>query len=183
MSTGESRPAASRGAEGAAWTGAPAAKLPGMTSEHDVPADELERFGAYARETSALTVTLHGRVAERMGLSPTDGKCLDLAVRAEGPVTAGRIAELSGLSTGAVTGVIDRLERAGYVRRVRDPHDRRKVLVEVTIEDENRFSHLFEGARQTLREVLSRFSPEERAVLERYHRALIEALRQRVVDT
>ncbi|MFD7653677.1 MarR family winged helix-turn-helix transcriptional regulator [Actinosynnema sp. NPDC059797] len=153
-----------------------------MTSEHDVPADELERFGAYARETSALTVTLHGRVAERMGLSPTDGKCLDLAVRAEGPVTAGRIAELSGLSTGAVTGVIDRLERAGYVRRVRDPHDRRKVLVEV-VPGDDRFSPLFEGSRQTLREVLSRFGPEERAVLERYHQALIEAFRQRVVDT
>ncbi|MFT7839396.1 MarR family transcriptional regulator [Saccharothrix sp. BKS2] len=153
-----------------------------MTREHDVPADELERFGAYARETSALTVALHSRVAERMGLSPTDGRCLALAARAEGPVTAGRIAELSGLSTGAVTGVIDRLERAGYVRRVRDPHDRRKVLVEVATGDDDRFSPLVEGARQALREVLSRFSPEERAVLERYHRASIEAFRQRVVD-
>lgn len=153
-----------------------------MTSEHDVPADELERFGMYARETSALTVMFHSRVAERMGLSPTDEKCLDLAMRAEGPVTAGRIAELSGLSTGAVTGVIDRLERAGYVRRVRDPHDRRKVLVEVTLEDENRFSHLFEGAQQTLREVLSQFSPEERVVLERYNKAMIETFRRRVID-
>ncbi|QFZ16478.1 MarR family winged helix-turn-helix transcriptional regulator [Saccharothrix syringae] len=153
-----------------------------MTSEHEVPADELERFGAYARETSALTVMFHTRVAERMGLSPTDEKCLDLAMRAEGPLTAGRIAELSGLSTGAVTGVIDRLERAGYVRRVRDPHDRRKVLVEVTLADENRFSHLFEGARQTLLEVLGRFSPEERAVLERYNKAMIEVFRRHVVD-
>ncbi|MFC5054741.1 MarR family transcriptional regulator [Saccharothrix xinjiangensis] len=151
-----------------------------MTSEHDVPVDELERFGAYAREAGELAATLHVRAAERMGLSPTDGKCLDLAARAEGPVTAGRIAELSGLSTGAVTGVIDRLERAGYVRRVRDPHDRRKVLVEVVPGDEDRFTQLFEGSRRTLREVLSRFSPDERAVLERYHRELVEAFRQRV---
>ncbi|MFE2750861.1 MarR family winged helix-turn-helix transcriptional regulator [Actinosynnema sp. NPDC059335] len=153
-----------------------------MTSEHEVPADVLERFSAYARESSALTVLFHSRVAERMGLSATDEKCLDLALRSGGPITAGRIAELSGLSTGAVTGVIDRLERAGYVRRVRDPHDRRKVLVEVTAADEGDFAGLVAGARETLREVLARFTPEERDVLERYNVALIETFRRRVVD-
>ncbi|MEJ2858312.1 MULTISPECIES: MarR family winged helix-turn-helix transcriptional regulator [unclassified Saccharothrix] len=153
-----------------------------MTSEQDVPADVLERFAGYARESSALTILFHTRVAERMGLSPTDEKCLDLAMRAEGPVTAGRIAELSGLSTGAVTGVIDRLEKAGYVRRVRDPHDRRKVLVEVTVEKAGRYEHLFEGARGTLREVLAQFTPAEREVLDRYNRVLIETFRRRVVD-
>lgn len=158
------------------------AKLLDMTSEHEVPADVLERFSAYARETSALTILFHSRVAEQMGLSPTDEKCLDLAMRAEGPITAGRIAELSGLSTGAVTGVIDRLERAGYVRRVRDPHDRRKVLVEVTVHDEGEFAPLFAGAQETLREVLSRFTPEERDVLERYNQVLIETFRRRVID-
>src|SRR5688572_7357764 len=106
----------------------------------------LERFTWYMREHSALTVMFHARVAEQMGLSATDEKCLDLAMRAEGPLTAGRIAELSGLSTGAVTGVIDRLERAGYVRRVRDPHDRRKVLVEVTVGDLDKFGEPFEKA-------------------------------------
>jgi DNA-binding MarR family transcriptional regulator len=153
-----------------------------MTSEHEVPADVLERFSVYARETSALTVLFHSRVAERMGLSPTDEKCLDLALRAEGPITAGRIAELSGLSTGAVTGVIDRLERAGYVRRVRDPHDRRKVLVEVTVREEGELGDLFAGAQDTLREVLSRFTPAERDVLERYNQVLIETFRRRVID-
>ncbi|WP_367132884.1 MarR family winged helix-turn-helix transcriptional regulator [Saccharothrix sp. HUAS TT1] len=153
-----------------------------MTSEHEVPADVLERFSAYARESSALTVLFHSRVAERMGLSPTDEKCLDLAMRAEGPITAGRIAELSGLSTGAVTGVIDRLERAGYVRRVRDPHDRRKVLVEVTVDDEGAVADLFVGALDTLREVLAGFTPEERDVLERYNQALIETFRRRVIE-
>ncbi|WP_433267846.1 MarR family winged helix-turn-helix transcriptional regulator [Actinosynnema sp. CS-041913] len=152
-----------------------------MKSEHDVPADELERFGFYAREASTLTILFHSRVAEQMGLSPTDEKCLDLVVRAEDPITAGRIAELSGLSTGAVTGVIDRLEKAGYVRRVRDPHDRRKVLVEVTMAD-HRFDHLFIGAQETLREVLAQFTPDERRVLEHYNKTLIEVFRRRVID-
>ncbi|MCX2953299.1 MarR family winged helix-turn-helix transcriptional regulator [Lentzea sp. NEAU-D7] len=143
----------------------------------------LERFTWYMREQSALTVMFHARVAEQMGLSATDEKCLDLAMRAEGPLTAGRIAELSGLSTGAVTGVIDRLERAGYVRRVRDPHDRRKVLVEVTVGDLDKFGEPFERARDSLVEVLGHFDEDELQVIERYLKLQTETFRKRVIDT
>ncbi|MDX8051191.1 MarR family transcriptional regulator [Lentzea sp. BCCO 10_0798] len=143
----------------------------------------LERFTWYMREHSALTVMFHARVAEQMGLSATDEKCLDLAMRAEGPLTAGRIAELSGLSTGAVTGVIDRLERAGYVRRVRDPHDRRKVLVEVTVGDLDKFGEPFEKARDSLVEVLGHFDEDELQVIERYLKLQTETFRKRVIDT
>ncbi|MFD4641502.1 MarR family winged helix-turn-helix transcriptional regulator [Lentzea sp. NPDC058436] len=143
----------------------------------------LERFTWYMREQSALTVMFHARVAEQMGLSATDEKCLDLAMRADGPLTAGRIAELSGLSTGAVTGVIDRLERAGYVRRVRDPHDRRKVLVEVTVGDVDKFGAPFEKARDSLVEVLGHFDAAELDVIERYLKLQIGTFRKRVIDT
>ena len=60
-------------------------------------------------------------------MSATDRKCLDLLSR--GPVTAGKIASFTGLTTGAVTGIIDRLTKAGYAERVSDPQDRRRVLV------------------------------------------------------
>jgi DNA-binding MarR family transcriptional regulator len=143
----------------------------------------LERFTLYMREQSALTVMFHTKVAEQMGLSATDEKCLDLAMRAEGPLTAGRIAELSGLSTGAVTGVIDRLERAGFVRRVRDPHDRRKVLVQVTPGDLGKFEQLFGKAQASLVEVLSHFDDDELQVIERYLQLQIETFRRRVIDT
>ncbi|KOV89863.1 MarR family winged helix-turn-helix transcriptional regulator [Nocardia sp. NRRL S-836] len=145
--------------------------------------EALERFTWYMREQSALTVMFHTKVAAQMGLSPTDEKCLDLALRADGPLTAGRIAELSGLSTGAVTGVIDRLERAGYVRRVRDPHDRRKVLVEVTPGDLEKFGAPFEKARLSLVEVLDHFDADELDVIERYLKLQIETFRKRVIDT
>lgn len=153
-----------------------------MERANEVPPDVLERFTWYMRELSALTVMFHSRIAEQMGVSATDEKCLDLVARAEGPVTAGRIAELSGLSTGAVTGVIDRLERGGFVRRVRDPHDRRKVLVEIVPADIEKFMHLFEGARATTIEVLEHFTPEEREVLDRYHRLQIDTFRRRVIE-
>lgn len=66
-----------------------------------------------------------------LGLNRTDGRCLDILDR-EGRMTAGRLATVAGLTTGAVTGVLDRLEAAGYVRRERDAIDRRRVLVEPT---------------------------------------------------
>ena len=68
---------------------------------------------------------------QKLGINRTDGRCLDI-VENQGPMTAGRLAELSGLTTAAVTAVLDRLERAGYARRVRDAKDRRQVFVELT---------------------------------------------------
>ena len=69
--------------------------------------------------------------AARLGISVTDLNCLNIVESRHG-LTAGELATESGLTTGAVTAVIDRLERAGFARRVRDEHDRRKVNVEVT---------------------------------------------------
>src|SRR5271165_2004375 len=65
-----------------------------------------------------------------LGLNPTDVRCVDLLDQ-YGTMTAGALAEVAGLSTGAVTFLLDRLERAGFVRRVRDLEDRRRVLVEI----------------------------------------------------
>jgi DNA-binding MarR family transcriptional regulator len=69
--------------------------------------------------------------AERLGVNRTDLHCINI-IENSGGLTAGELAKEAGLTTGAVTGVIDRLERAGYARRVSDPADRRRVKVEVT---------------------------------------------------
>jgi DNA-binding MarR family transcriptional regulator len=69
--------------------------------------------------------------AERLGVNRTDLHCLNI-IENSGGLTAGELADEAGLTTGAVTGVIDRLERAGYARRVSDPADRRRVKLEVT---------------------------------------------------
>jgi DNA-binding MarR family transcriptional regulator len=71
--------------------------------------------------------------AERLGVSRTDLHCLN-AIENSGGLTAGQLASAAGLTSGAVTGVIDRLERAGFAHRVPDPNDRRRVRVEVTSE-------------------------------------------------
>ena len=87
----------------------------------------------------------HQAVAECVGLNVTDHKCLDVLVRS-GPMTAGQLAQLTGLTTGAVTGVLDRLERAGFVRRQSDPSDRRRVIAQPLIEQaERKIAPLFAG--------------------------------------
>jgi DNA-binding MarR family transcriptional regulator len=85
------------------------------------------------RRSHAATDRFDQAVADALGINRTDMRCLDI-VQLEGRVTAGRLAELTGLTTGAITTVIDRLEKAGFARRVRDPHDRRRVLVEMSPE-------------------------------------------------
>jgi DNA-binding MarR family transcriptional regulator len=85
--------------------------------------------------------TMDAAVAELLGVNRTDVLCLDILARL-GTVPAGRLAEESRLTTGAITAVLDRLEQAGYVRRLDDPADRRRVLVETT----DRFRELAEHA-------------------------------------
>jgi DNA-binding MarR family transcriptional regulator len=76
--------------------------------------------------------TLHNHaVADYIGLHQTDQECIDL-LDWTGPITAGEIGHHLGLSSGAVTGLVDRLESGGWVRRERDPHDRRRVFVHVS---------------------------------------------------
>ena len=85
------------------------------------------------RRSQNATDRFDSAVAEALGLNRTDMRCLDVLQR-EGPVTAGYLAEATGLTTGAMTVALDRLERAGFARRVRDTADRRRVLVQLTPE-------------------------------------------------
>src|SRR5262245_77660 len=87
-----------------------------------------EIVGQLVRRHSTAAVLFHHAVAERLGLGPTDHKCLDL-LRERGAMTGSELAAITGLTTGAITGVVARLERAGYLRRKPDPHDGRKQIL------------------------------------------------------
>jgi DNA-binding MarR family transcriptional regulator len=124
----------------------------------------VEQFAHVVRAyTSALQgVTL--AAAAQMGINTTDHRCLELIERSGG-LTAGQLAELSGLSTGAVTTVLDRLERVGYVRRTRDSSDRRRVLVEVTPQGHAIGHEIFGPLIADSRAMLAGFSDEQLAFL------------------
>lgn len=89
-------------------------------------ADEI--VGRLLRRHSTAAVLFHHVVAERLGLGPTDHKCLDV-LRERGPMIGRELAAITGLTSGAITGVVARLERAGYLHRDADPHDQRKQIL------------------------------------------------------
>ncbi|SHE79604.1 MarR family winged helix-turn-helix transcriptional regulator [Streptoalloteichus hindustanus] len=150
----------------------------GGSTEGTRTAEAVRRVSELGRSMGSATVMFHTQVAERLGVSPTDHKCLDLVVQARVPITAGRLAELSGLSTGAVTGVVDRLERAGFVRRVRDPQDRRKVLVEPTGTHVRIATGLFDGVRRGVAELVAQYDERQLAAVEGFLETMTEVLRR-----
>ena len=93
----------------------------------DLIAELISEFRIAGNQDSAFD----NLAAERLGLNRTDLHCINI-IENSGGLTAGQLAAEAGLTSGAVTGVIDRLERAGYARRVPDPADRRRVKLEVT---------------------------------------------------
>jgi len=96
-------------------------------SRPTTPLSDAEAGTLLGRDFIAAVVVFHELVGRCLGVSATDRKCLDLLSR--GAATAGELARFTGLTTGAVTGIIDRLVKAGYAERVSDPDDRRRVLV------------------------------------------------------
>ena len=112
------------------------------------------------RRSSAAGV-LHGQaVARRVGVNSSDLECLDLILMS-GPSTAGEIARHTGLTSGAVTGLIDRLERLGLVERTADPADRRKVLVRVREDRIAPIAALFAPLEKAMQALLAGYSRDE----------------------
>jgi DNA-binding MarR family transcriptional regulator len=126
--------------------------------------DVFEALLLEVRRSQNATDRFDQAVADAIGLNRTDMRCLDI-VQMEGSVTAGRLAELSGLTTGAITTVIDRLEHRGLARRVRDPRDRRRVLVEMA-PDVSHGANEYYGSHIALAErMYNRYTQEELELL------------------
>lgn len=134
--------------------------------------DIIDKF----REMSTETIMFHQAVADELGLYITDHKCLDLIHRF-GAMPAGRLAELTSLTTGAVTGMIDRLEEAGYVRRTNDTKDRRKTIVEPISNKklERKIEMIFIPLHERMHKFLSSYSDSELAFL---RNAMMEFIKQ-----
>jgi len=133
----------------------------------DAASDRAARLAAVLREVRRMTaqsVLISEAVSACFGLNSSDLECLDLALLSGG-ATAGEFAKATGLTTGAITGVIDRLERAGYVRRERDPDDRRKVVVRARTGMTRRIAPLYESLQREMTTLWARYSDEELALV------------------
>jgi DNA-binding MarR family transcriptional regulator len=131
------------------------------------------------REMSARSVMFYTLVARLVGLSVSDLRAWDLLV-SYGPMSASEFADLTGLTAGAVTGLLDRLSKAGAVKRVPDPKDRRKVSIVVTSElrsgkTTSVYFNAFQGALERL---YKRYSDAEIRIIDRYSRDVSKLLQE-----
>lgn len=131
--------------------------------------------GDLGRRLSTAVVLFHEAVGQRLGLRALDHRALGLIER-QGPLTAGALAELTGLTPGAVTGLVDRLHRLGYVRRVPDPADRRRVLISANVEARPDPADAFAGLSRAMGELMARYDEDELAVIADYVTRTIDIL-------
>lgn len=113
------------------------------------------------------------------GISITETKTISILMQ-EGPTTAGNLGRKLGLTTGAVTNVIDRMEKAGLVKRVADPNDRRKVIVEMRPEKLKQLGKPYESVSKAMHKLLATYSVKELKFLAEYYKASIEITRTEI---
>lgn len=136
-----------------------------------------ENFSEISRNYSDASILMHESIARSVGLSGTDHKYLGLIIKKE-EMTAGEIAEITALTTGAVTGLIDRLEKRKLVKRKADKTDRRKVLiVPNTQKAMELLQPIFNDLQKRTQELTETFSEAEMDVIKRYFISATEIMK------
>jgi DNA-binding MarR family transcriptional regulator len=129
-------------------------------SSRRISPELAEKLVGAVRAEQVANEIVDEQVAEFLGINRTDGRCLDIVER-HGRMTAGALAAESGLTTGAVTALVDRLEAAGYLQRVRDTADRRKVFIELTTLMTTITEKLFYNMEEMFQGMMERLTPRE----------------------
>ena len=138
----------------------------GKSRKDQKRAELLRRLSDLGRKISTQTVFLHQAIAQGIGLNATDTKCLDLiGSEPDGMVTAGRLSDLTGLTTGAITHIVDRLERRGFVERVRDTGDRRRLFVRVRAGSLEPLLPKYEAVGKAYMAVAGQYSDDELSLI------------------
>ncbi|MBY8913453.1 MarR family transcriptional regulator [Bacillus sp. YC2] len=112
------------------------------------------------RKMATRTILFHQAAAQSLGLFPTDLKSADI-LNELGPMTAGELGKKTGLSTGSVTALIDRLEKAGYAMRKKDPEDRRRVIIVPLTAGKANVKQLFASLSQSTVSLCRQYKEEE----------------------
>ncbi len=148
-------------------------------SPDDPGAPSIAQVDMLHRELSTAVILFHEAMSRQLGVSAAERKCLSMLWEL-GVATPGQLQAATGLSSGAITGIVDRLERAGYARREPNPADRRSWLIHPLRQAElaRRIGPAFDGLRTAMETVIGGYSPAERALIERHLRRTIEVLRE-----
>lgn len=129
------------------------------------------------------TVFLHQAIAQTFGLNATDTRCLDLInSHSEGMMTAGRLSDLTGLTTGAITHTLDRLEKRGTIERLRDSQDRRRVFIRVRGESVKPLLPKYEALGKVYMALIEHYSDTELMVIAGYMEKMSEMTERLITD-
>jgi DNA-binding MarR family transcriptional regulator len=159
------------------WT-APWAEPPAGGQQRPERADLEMAFFTAMRQTGALMQLMTQAAADRVGINATDMQCLNI-LSFRGQMTAGELARATGLTTASITGVVDRLEEAGYVTRERDADDRRRVVVKIVLDRALRdVASVFLPTLRAWREMAARYSDDELRLIVDYYGRMEEILRE-----
>ena len=146
----------------------------------------IEAINLEVRRSQNRTDEYDEAVAHAVGVNRTDMRCLDILAQ-EGGATAGRLATLMGLTTGAITTVVDRLEAAGFARRERDENDRRRVRVALTEKAHSELMPFYAPLQEMSEQLFSRYTEEQLELLLGFlveagarHEEILAALRERL---
>lgn len=140
--------------------------------------ETLNRLRKLSQQYAFDSIQMHEAIGRKAGLSGTDHKYLGFIIQ-NGQMTAGELSALTGLTTGAVTGLIDRFEQKDFVKRRFGEGDRRKVIVEPNTEKIMAvFEPLYKEFRSKSEQVIASFSEEELAVIESYFLKAIEVMNE-----
>src|SRR5438067_8104551 len=129
-------------------------------------AEVLGELARELRQSTSLGASFFRATAARIGITVTDMQVIDV-LHLTGPMTAGQLADLAGLTTGAITGMLNRLEEAGIVRRERDPNDGRRVIVRIIADKDEmqKIDSIFDSLGEAWDEMASHYDDEQLAFL------------------
>ena len=129
------------------------------------------------RRFTRSTLMLQHIIASSIGLQATEAECIDY-LQEMGPSTAGSLAKATGLTTGAITNVIDRLEKAGFVKRTPDPADRRKVIVSFIPDQHKQAYHHYSNLASDVGQLFNTYTEPELELLLMHTKKLDEIYQQ-----
>lgn len=139
-----------------------------MSSHQHEPSTELkEDFTLLMRGLGSRTILYQQNVAASLGLYNNDFISIDI-LRETGPITAGELSKKTGLTTGSITALVDRLEKIGYVRRENDPNDRRRVIIVPQYEDKEEITNTYLPLHAAMIELASSYSAEELTLITKF---------------
>jgi DNA-binding MarR family transcriptional regulator len=147
------------------------------SSESAVPHDRKRLTSSIKQSLRALSIQLsllNHQVSERLGLNDVDLDCLDLVNRF-GPLSPSALAQRASLHPATMTGVLDRLERGGWVVRERDPSDRRAVVIRALRDRNAELVRLYGGMNSSMSDICASYSVAELATLADFLRRTVEA--------